>query len=86
MALQSAYQSQMGFIANEAYIRITSFSGDKNYMVCNIEFYYNRVAKDTGSGNIGYKTLILELANGATMQQMYDALKLLPEFSGAIDV
>lgn len=86
MALQTSYQSAMGFTAPTAYLRIVSFSGDKTNIICNIEIHYNKESKDSGKANIGYNTVFLQLVDGATMQQMYDALKLLPEFAGAIDV
>jgi len=85
MALQVIYQSNMGFVANEAYARIVSFTGDKSAVHVIVRMYFNEQAKLSDQENIGSVSITLPIENGATMQQMYDALKLLPEFEGAVD-
>jgi hypothetical protein len=86
MAIQTTFQSSMGFDITDAYIRISRFTGDKSTIKVQLEVYYNQSAKVASAATIGSPTIELEITNGATMQQMYDALKLLPEFAGAIDV
>jgi len=85
MAIQSSYQTVMGFIAPEAYIRIVRFRGDKSNIDVQLEIYYNQAAKELEMSPVGSMNMKIELPDGATMQQMYDTLKLLPEFSGAQD-
>ena len=84
MALQISYQSAMGFTAPSAYAHITSYSGNKSTIQCNIDIYYDVTTKDT-SQPIGSLVISLALADGATMAQMYDALKQDGNFAGAID-
>ena len=84
MALQISYQSAMGFTAPTAYAHITSYSGNKNTIQCNVDVFYDAATKDT-SIPIGSLVISLPLADGATMEQMYQALKQDGNFTGAID-
>ena len=84
MALQISYKTQMGFTAEQAYARITSYRGNKLDLQVNVTIYNNIDSANDRELTIEQKDLHLQY--GATMEQMYDALKLLPEFSGAIDV
>lgn len=86
MALQFTYKTKMGFIADEAYAHISSYRGNKLNISIDIMVFNNRDAKDNSLTPIDFINYELYLLDGATMQQMYDALKLLPEFTGAIDV
>ena len=86
MALQITYQTQMGFIATEAYVRIVSFSGDKDTIIANTVMYFNKASREAGADSIGNLTVFLPLQYGATMQEMYEALKLQEPFINAIDI
>jgi hypothetical protein len=84
MALQIVFETQMGFIAEQAYAKISSYRGNKLDLQVNVLVY-----KDINSTDKQELTTLqkdLHISNGATMQEMYNALKLLPEFAGAIDV
>ena len=83
MALQISYQSAMGFTAPTAYAHITSYSGNKNTIQCNIDVYYDATKLDNAP--IGSLVISLPLADGATMEAMYNALKQDGNFTGAID-
>lgn len=84
MALQVSYNSQYGFTAPSAYVRIERFMGDKDLVDVQLQYFYNEASR-LNSSPIGFSSHQLELPNGATMAQMYTALKELPEFSGATD-
>ena len=85
MALQTLFKTSMGFSA-DSYARISNFRGTKTDIQVTVEFYYDSVAAATSCSAIGADIYNLPISYGATYQQMYDALKLLPEFAGAIDV
>ena len=84
MALQLQYQSAMGFTAPTAYAHITSYSGNKSSIQCNIDIYYD--SSKINDAPIGSFVISLPLIDGATMTQMYTALKLDGNFAGSIDV
>lgn len=84
MALQISYNSQYGFTAPAAYVRIESFAGGKDTINVNVQYFYDAAAR-TDQQPIGYNNFQLEIENGATMADMYTALKALPEFTGSTD-
>ena len=85
MALQINFNTQYGVTAPEAYARIERFRGDKNQISVEIQVFFDAAARETAQPIGGIYTE-LDLENGATMTEMYDALKLLPEFTNSIDV
>jgi hypothetical protein len=85
MALQSSYTTKMGFIAPAAYLRITQFLGSKSGIRVTLEINYDAAARANGRQPIAMEMVQLSIADGATMQTMYDAIKLQPQFAGATD-
>jgi hypothetical protein len=85
MALQFEYTTNMGITATEAYVKINSFSGNKDDIEVHLSIYYNNAARLTNKSPIGGLFMSLDLPNGGTMTQMYSALKALPQFAGAVD-
>lgn len=86
MALQVSYQTQFGITIDKAYCKIISFTGDKTNIKTDVVIYANQEVKELGYQAIGFTSLTLDLAYGATMQEMYDALKLQEPFINAIAV
>lgn len=85
MAITKSITTAQGFIATDAYIKITTFMGYKGSIQLNVDVYKDQQASIDNLQVVASHVIGITLLNGATMQQMYDALKLLPEFSGAID-
>lgn len=85
MALQISYDSQYGVTATEAYVRIDRFRGEKQFIAVDCCYYYNEAARTNGQQPIGYHSFTLNISNGATMEQMYTALKDDSNFIGAVD-
>lgn len=86
MALQLSYQTNFGFIANKAYAHIDRWKGDKTSITCDLSIFNSQSDYTVGKQAVGIICIQLELADGATMQQMYDALKLQEPFIGAVDI
>lgn len=86
MALQITYDTTYGFRADTAYAHIILFSGSKTSIRVDIMVFISKEARDNNSSNIGFMSANLQLADGASMQEMYDALKLQEPFIGAVDV
>lgn len=86
MALQSSFTAPQGFTAPEAYTRITTFMGSKMGIRATYEVHYDKASRDAGKQPIAIEITQLNIANGATLQQMYDVIKLNSKFAGAIDV
>jgi 6-phosphogluconolactonase/glucosamine-6-phosphate isomerase/deaminase len=85
MALQFNYETNFGFTATEAYTHITEFTGNKNLIRMNLSVYNNTQARIDGLSPIGALSISIAKTGGGSMQEMYDALKQLPEFEGAVD-
>lgn len=85
MALQLSKTTSHGFTAENAYARIVNFSGNKDSIQVNVEVHKDEQARLDMKQPIEFYSISLALSNGATMQQMYDALKLDSNFIGAID-
>ena len=85
MALQKHFTTPQGFTASAAYARITSFSGNKETIAVNVEVHKDAQARTDNLQPISYFNISLALAEGATMAQMYAALKLDSNFTDAVD-
>ena len=76
----------MGFSADAAYAHIVSFNGNKSAIRADLMIFIDKAARDSNAAQIGFVTLELPLSYGATMQEMYDALKLQEPFINAINI
>ena len=85
MAITKSITTTQGFVAPVAYAHITSFNGVKDSIQVNVTAYRDLEARTNELEPIAFYTISLALANGASMQQMYDALKLDSNFLGAMD-
>ena len=85
MAIKLSYTNSQGFLCPEAYVRIANYDGDKDSIRLGIWIYKDKDARDNDFGTIDQFRLELNITDGATFLQMYDALKDLPQFTGAID-
>lgn len=59
MAIQSTYNAaRLGFVANEAYIKISSFYYDEGKIIINTNAYYNEIARSSNLDPIGENTFV----------------------------
>ena len=85
MALQLSYTAVTGITSPEAYVMIHRFEGIKQYIKVTVLIFNNKDARNNYKAVIGQVEAKLVLENGASFEQMYDVLKTLPEFVGAVD-
>lgn len=85
MALQLNLETPQGFSASAAYARITSFNGTKENIGVQVSVHKDAQARTDEKQPIATHYISLPLAEGATMVQMYAALKQDSNFTGAID-
>lgn len=85
MALTKSFTTKQGFTAENAYARITNFNGNKDTIQVNVEVHKDAQARTDEKQPIETFSISLPLALGATMQQMYGALKLDSNFIDATD-
>lgn len=84
--------SGVGVAAPAAYARIVIYTHDikNDALMFAVEYHYNAQAKNQGRNPMkgaSYSVLEAELVGtGNIRSKMYDYLKTLPEFVGAIDV
>jgi hypothetical protein len=95
MALQinlADTDSGVGVAAPMAYVRIVIYTHDikSDALSFAVEYHYNQQARNQGRNPIkGASYAVLEaqlVTTGNIRVRMYDYLKTLPEFTGAIDV
>ncbi len=85
MALQINYELDSGVTLTNAYVHIVGFQGNKTSMEVQLSIY-----KDVDAKNANKKALVLmnrriNVVFGATMTQMYTALKTQDPFKQAIN-
>lgn len=85
MALQLSITTEHGFTASAAYARITNFNGNKDAIAVNVEVHKDSQARTDEKQPIANHYISLPLTYGATMAQMYTALKDDSNFTGAVD-
>ena len=93
MALKiNLISTQYGIPATEAYVRVMNFNGDKNHMMAMIATYYNSESAATGARPLDQKPyqfavgqVNTEAGGDGVLAGIYNCLKTLPEFSGAVD-
>ena len=85
MALTKSFTTPQGFTASNAYARILTFSGNKDFLAVVIEVHKDLQARLDALAPITMFNISLPLAEGATMEQMYTALKLDGNFTDAVD-
>ena len=86
MALQIDYKTKFGIDVTGAYVSVVNYRGAKNGMGVTVFVHKDHAAKIARLQPLDQLNFDLKIENGATYKQMYDALKLLPEFGGAVDV
>lgn len=87
MALQlSMPTSPLGIGFPSAYARIARVSGDKNSARAMIEIHANEAARQAGAQPIETRIHTSPMPSDAPLYPtLYSALKLLPEYAGAVD-
>jgi hypothetical protein len=87
MALQINYNSdQFGILANGAYAKIDSFRGNISRVTFDVSYYVSQEARLEGKSPIGTFIFSVPYSDSMTYASVYNYLKTLPEFSGALDV
>jgi hypothetical protein len=84
--------TQYGVPATQAYVRVLNFNGDKNHMMAMVATYYNAESAAAGARPLDQKPyqfavgqINTESGDDGVLAGIYNSLKTLPEFSGAID-
>ena len=85
MALTKSFTTAHGFTAQDAYARITNFNGNKDAIAVNVEVHKCAQSRTDNLQPIEQFNISLALSEGATMSQMYTALKLDSNFTDAVD-
>ena len=87
MALKLSVATQFGVPAPEAYARITNFYGTKDQIQVQVAIYYNEDARhgnmSTVKENAHY--IAMEDLKGDLIPAIYEVLKTMADYQGAID-
>jgi hypothetical protein len=87
MALKLAVQTQFGVPAPEAYARITNFFGTKDQIQVQVAIYYNEDARNGNMATVKENAhyIAVEDLEGDIIPAMYEVLKTLSDYEGAVD-
>ena len=85
MAITKSFTTAHGFTAPNAYARITDFVGNKSSIRVNVTLHKCAQSRTDNLQPIEQFSISLALSEGATMAQMYQALKLDSNFTDATD-
>ena len=85
MALQLSYTTTSGITVPTAYAHIASWTGNKFNINLQIVIWKDAASETAKLQPLAQIPIRLALPNGATMAQMYTALKLQAPFIGATD-
>jgi len=85
MALQISYTSPFGIVLPTAYAKISIFYGDKTTVNFEVLIWADTSARDSGKQRM--EQLIYNIPySQQVIADLYNYLKTLPEFAGAVDV
>lgn len=87
MALRLSVATQFGVPAEEAYAKITNFYGTKDQLQVQVAIYYNEEARhgnlSTVKENAHY--IAMEDLKGDLIPAIYEVLKTMADYQGAVD-
>lgn len=90
MALQINKITEHGITLPSAYARVVNFSGDVNNMSITVVTHADAAARTNGDTEVtvDYITIVAPdtVPAGGLIQWCYNQIKVLPEFSGYLDV
>jgi hypothetical protein len=81
-------QTQFGVPAPDAYARITNFFGTKDQIQVQVAIYYNKDARQTGMATVLEHAhyIAIEDLKGDLIPAIYEVLKTMADYQGAVDV
>ena len=89
MALRLSVQTQFGVPAEEAYARITNFYGTKDQLQVQVAIYYNEDARHQNMSTVKENAHYISLADlagkGDLIPAIYEVLKTMADYQGAVD-
>lgn len=86
MALQVSFNSKFGIIFPIAYAKVVHFAGDKEQISFDVGVYKDEQARVEDKEPLTNQFYAIPYIDGMAISSLYEYLKTLPEFTGAIDV
>ena len=87
MALKLSVPTQFGPSADEAYARITNFYGTKDQLQVQVAIYYNEEARHGNMATVKENAhyIAIEDLKGDIIPAIYEVLKTMADYQGAVD-
>jgi hypothetical protein len=87
MALKLSVATQFGVPAPEAYARITNFYGTKDQLQVQVAIYYNEEARHNNLSTVKENAhyIAIEDLKGDLIPAIYEVLKTMADYQGAVD-
>jgi len=86
MALICNVELESGLSLNGSYLKITNFSGTEKELSFQLNVYADKTSFEEKRPPVAYLSFVMEYNKGRDIfEQMYDYLKSLPEYTGAIN-
>jgi len=87
MALKLSVNTQFGVPAEEAYAKITNFYGTKDQLQVQVAIYYNEDARHQNMSTVREDAhyIAMEDLKGDLIPAIYEVLKTMADYQGAVD-
>lgn len=78
--------TDIGISVAAAYVKIGTYTGDKNHVTFDVQIYSSVDLRNAEKSPMGTRSYKIEAPAAAILPALYNHLKTLPEFAGALDV
>ena len=87
MALKLSVATQFGVPAEEAYAKITNFYGTKDQLQVQVAIYFNKDAREQNMSTVKENAhyIAMEDLKGDLIPAIYEVLKTMADYQGAVD-
>jgi hypothetical protein len=87
MALKLSVATQFGVPAPEAYAKITNFYGTKDQIQVQVAIYYDEEARHSNKSTVAELAhyIAMEDLKGDLIPAIYEVLKTMADYQGAVD-
>lgn len=86
MAIQKTVLTEYGFTQLDAYIKVSRYMGDKEEITLMVDIFVSQDTRNSRSQPLETKVYTMPYVDGMSISSLYNHLKTLPEFAGAVDV
>lgn len=85
MAFKIQTSTPFGITLPEAYVKVSSFAGNKDCFTIQLDYFATQAARDAGTPVVKSESYQFNTTEPQNVASLYTYLKTLPEFATAVD-